>query len=363
MNTYRPRLFYVALVAVAICNLGSVCTIGQNPSTSTAAAKSCVGLHCAFVRIVHVTSYGKNGDLKYIIASGKAGTYILSCLTFECQVPVEGKEYEYSELAVTEPGDDRYAFLTGPAVQHGQYHLEVIVPELPTLDVRALIGQCQRADRFATEGDCGRWIFRKQAIEKAPCPDPGAASACKSFQELVRANDPDVMDDLAHQDHVYACFLPGKEDFFEVIFSEPTPFGFGAPSGDETKEGVPSNALTEPGGSEFAYYTNGVGDENKTLHNLGTWIYYPLGEKTDPQSLKRNASSKQAQFKGKNIEIDSDRWALTETYKNQAGTETQHTVTVQLATGRFREQFVLTASGRDTSDTSGRCLIVSSDYF
>jgi hypothetical protein len=71
MNTYRPRLFYVALVAVAICNLGSVCTIGQNPSTSTAAAKSCVGLHCAFVRIVHVTSYGKNGDLKYIIASEK----------------------------------------------------------------------------------------------------------------------------------------------------------------------------------------------------------------------------------------------------------------------------------------------------
>ena len=77
----------------------------------------------------------------------------------------------------------------------------------------------------------------------------------------------------------------------------------------------------------------------------------------------RNATSKQAQFKGKNIEIAGDHWSLTETYKNKADTETRHTVRVQLATGRFKENFVLTQTGKDFGESFGRCMIIPSDYF
>jgi hypothetical protein len=320
-------------------------------------------LHCVFVRVDHVSILGSAGDLKYVTAFGRAGTYILSCVGKGCQVPIEGKEYEYSEQPMKEPGDLHYAYLTGPHVNHEEYQLEVIVPELPLSEVRNLIGRCQSSSRFADEADCGKWIARKLAIQRAASPDPEAATAFKSFQELIRANDPDLIDDLAHQDHVDVCFLPGKDEFFEVVFSEPNAFGFKPPDEDQVKEGVSKRALTALGGSEITYYKNGIGDEDRSLHNIGNWIYFPVGDKTDPQSMQRNATSNQARFKGKNIEIEDGRWTLTETYKNQSGTETRHTVTVQLTTGRFKENFVLDETGREVSEGSGRCLIVPSDYF
>jgi hypothetical protein len=363
VNPYRLSFFSTALAVIVFIRFGSLSALAQKDSTPAPVKKQCAGLHCAFVRIDHVSKLGSGGNLKYITAFGKAGTYILSCVGTECPVPIEGKEYEYSDQPVKEPGYDHFAFLTGPNVNHEQYDLDVIVPELPLSEVRNLIGECQSSDQFADEADCGKWIARKLAIQRAACPDPEAAIACKSFQELVRANDPEVMNDLAHQDHVYACFLPGKDEFFEVRFSEPSWFGFRPPTAEQVKDGVSSDALTISGGSEFAYYKNGVWEENLSVHNIGNWLYFPLGDKTDLQSMRKNATSKRAQFKGKNIEIEDDRWTLTETYKNQADTETRHTVTVQLATGRFKENFVLTRTGKDVGESSGRCMIVPSDYF
>jgi hypothetical protein len=362
MNAYRPSLCYATLaIAVFLC-VGSLSAPAQRVSSTALANESCSGLHCAFLRVDAVS--GK--DLKYITASGKDGTYILSCLDYAslpCQLPIQGQEYEYSEMPVTDQSDDRYAFLTGPHVNHEQYTLEVIVPELPLSEVRNLIEECQSSVRFADEADCGKWITRKLAIQRAACPDPEAVVACNSFKELVRANDPYVMDDLAHADHVYACFLPGKDEFFEAIFWEPSYMAFSRPDEDQVKEGVPSNALTAPDMSEFAYYKNGIGDENRSIGDTGNWIYSPLGGKTDYATLRKNATSKRAEFKGKTIEIEGDRWTLSQTYKNQAGTETTHTVTVQLATGRFKEDFVLTRTGQNMGENSGRCLIVPSKYF
>jgi hypothetical protein len=277
-------------------------------------------------------------------------------------VPIEGRDYEYSEQQVEDLADDRHAFLTGSGLNHEQYSLDVIIPHLSAAEVHNLIATCRSSDQSAGESACGRWVRRKLAIQKMACPDSLAATACNSFKELVRANDANVMHDLTHSDHVYACFLPDKDEFFEVIFSEPNSSGFAPPSAEQIKEGVPPNALTISGGSRFAYYKNGVEDEKMSLHNLGNWIYFPLGNKTDPQSLRQNATSKRAEFKGNNIEIEDDRWILTETYKNQAGTDTRHTVTVQLATGRFEQSFVLTEIGGDAGEP-GRCMIVPSDYF
>lgn len=361
MQNFRPGLYRATLVLAAFICFDSLSAFPQPVSHRVAVRGNCSGLHCATVRIDHVTALGK--DLRYITASGTDRTYILSCLAYQCQLPVRGHDYEYSEMPVSDPSDSRYVFLTGVQVKHEQYALEAIVPELPIAEVRRLIGQCQSTDQLATEADCGKWLARKVMTQHSGCPNTEASIACNSFLGLVEANDRDLMDDLAHQDHVYACFLPGKDEFFEVTFSEPTWFGFGPPSDTQVKDGVPSDALTAVGGSEFAYYKNGVGDEDMTVHNLGNWIFFPLGNKADPQWMRKNATSKQAHFKGKNIEIDGDRWILTETYKNRAGAETTHTVTVQLATGRFQQNFLLSGTGQELHESSGRCLIVPSDYF
>lgn len=353
----RLGLYSAALATAGFIYFGSLSALPQKVSSSARAKRPCAGLHCALVVVDHVSPAGSNGELKYITASGKPGTYILSCPASQCQAPVEGNRYEYSEQPVTDFTDHRYAFLTGSGLSHQQYSLEVFIPQLSAADARNLIATCRSTDPSADEAACGRWIRRKLAIQKTACPDSSAATACNSFKELVRANDAGVMSDLAHSDHVYACFLPEKDEFFEVTFSDPASSGFAPPSAEQIKEGVPPNALTVSGSSRFAYYKYGVEDEKMSLHNFGNWIYFPHGDK-----LRENATSKRAEFKGRNIHIEDDRWTLTETYNNQAGTQTRHTVTLQLATGRFEQSFVLAQVGGD-GGVPGRCIIAPSDYF
>lgn len=364
MNNCRFAPLSSVLAVFIFVSFASLSAFSQELSASTQAQKSCAEMHCDFVQVDQVSKLGPDdARLKYITASGKAGTYILSCIGQDCQEPIEGKAYEYYDQPMDEFRTDRWAFLSGPNVNHQQYDLEVIVPELPFSEVRKLITECKSSDELANEVDCGKWIRRKLAIQRTACPDPAASSACNSFQELVRANDPYVMNDLAHQDHIYTCFLPAKDEFFEATFSEPTWFSFHPASAEQVKEGVPSHALVSFGGSEFAYYKGGVVDKNKSLHNIGKWIYYPFNGKIDQEWKQNVTPSKRAEFKSKNIEIEGDHWTLTDIYKNQANTETRHTVTVQLATGRFQENFALTGTGKDISENSGKCLIVPSDYY
>lgn len=353
---------YFALATAGFVYFSPLSALSQNVSGSAPAKRPCAGWHCALVVADQVSSAGSRGELKYIIASGKAGTYILSCLASQCQVAIEGNKYEYSEQPGNDFADHRYAFLTGPGLNHQQYSLELFIPKLSAAEVRNLIATCQSSDQPADEAACGKWIRRKLAIQKTDCPDPSAATACNSFKELVRANDSNVMYDLAHSDHVYACFLPDKDEFFEVTFSDPANSGFARPSADQIKQGVPSNALTIAGRSDLHYYKDGVADEKMSLHDIGNWVYFPVGDKSGPQSMGQNATSNRAEFKGKNIEIEDDRWSLTETYKNQVGTDTTHTITLQLATGRFEQSFVLTELGGNGGEP-GRCIIAPSDYF
>jgi hypothetical protein len=358
------KIYTHILVVTTLVLLATIRPVsGQVPTTAT--RKPCDGLRCDSVLIDHVSRPGgPKTPLIYITATGKMGVSILSCI-YECKVPLEGKVYAYSEQKPEERSfGEQYIFLTGPNENHEQYQLEVVVPELTLSTVKGLMRKCQASDRFVSEPECAKWIRRKLSLEKTPCPDVESTKACKSFEELLQADDPDLMSDLAQQDHIYACFLPDEDVFFEVNFSEPSWFNFAKPSDEQIKDGISPNALTVLGGSEIAYYTNGIWDENKSLHIIGNWIYYRLGEKTDDfKSMRMNATSKRAQFKGQEIEIDNDRWALSETYKNRANTQTRHSLTLQPSTGRFKETYEVTGNGGDLRESNGRCLIVPTDTF
>jgi hypothetical protein len=237
----------------------------------------------------------------------------------------------------------------------------------PVVDPQTLIDQCRQAGQL-NPAECARWAARAQPIEQSPCPDKRAATACRSFQELMHDGDSALMNDFAHQDHVYVCFLPGdvshttKDEFFKVTFSDPAPASFAAPLPAQLKAGVPATALAAPGESDFAYFRAGVRDSDSSFHNLGNWIYSP-DVQTDLATMRRNADFHLAHFKGPNIEITNDEWKLTETYRNDADTMTKHTVTVQLATGRFRQEFALADSGQIQAETDGRCLIAPPAVF
>jgi hypothetical protein len=66
---------------------------------------------------------------------------------------------------------------------------------------------------------------------------------------------------------------------------------------------------------------------------------------------------------GPNIEITSDEWRFTETYRNDADAMTKHTVTIQLATGRYVQEYSLADSGKVQVEQDGRCLIAPSGAY
>lgn len=226
-------------------------------------------------------------------------------------------------------------------------------PATPATDSQFLIDQCRSAGQLAP-ADCTRWVQRKLALTRSPCPDKTAAKACRSFQELLRDNDSGIMADLAGQDHVYVCFLPNVDEFFKVTYSEPAAGAFTKASTAQVKEGVPATALAAPGAADFAYFRSGVRDSDSSVHDSGNWIEPPP---PDPRASPQSPELRPARFQGKTIEITSDEWKLTETYPNDTGTHTRHTVTLQLATGRFRQEFVLADSGKTQAQNTGRCLI------
>lgn len=230
-------------------------------------------------------------------------------------------------------------------------------PQKPApLDTQSLIDQCQRTGQFPTAADCARWATRKQAIEQSACPDKRATTACRSFRELLHDNDAGMMNDFAHQDHVYVCFMPGIDEFFKVTYFGPSSTGFISPTPGQIKAGVPPNALAVAGESDFDYFSKGVRDTDASFHNQGNWIYLPPVQ-ANPDTLRQNLNSRDAYFKGKNIEIAGDEWKLTESYRNDTNALIKHTVTVQLATGRFRQEYAVADSGSVQTQNDGRCLI------
>ncbi|HTX75505.1 MAG TPA: hypothetical protein VMD29_04795 [Terracidiphilus sp.] len=222
-------------------------------------------------------------------------------------------------------------------------------------DASTLLDQCVRGGQL-TAADCSKWVSRSQALTSAPCPDSRGATACRSFRELLRSDDTALMNDLARQDHVYVCFLPNVDEFFKVTYSDPSRFAFASPSPDEQKDGVPSDALIARGGSAFVYYRSGVEDSNSGVSDTGNWIYVAANT-ADPDTMRANLNVHDARFESKHITISADEWKLTETYTSESGSQLRHTVALQLATGRFRQEFALRDSGQVQGASNGRCLI------
>lgn len=232
----------------------------------------------------------------------------------------------------------------------------------PAADAQSLIDQCRSAGQLASATDCASGTIRMKRIEQSTCPDKRAATACRSFQELLHDNDAGLIDDIFHQDHLYICFIPDKDEFFKVTYAEPSAANFTTPSPEQLKEGVPPGSLTASGESDFAYFESGVRVPDSSFHNLGNWIYLsPVA--ADPDTVRQSANFRLAHFKGKNIEIADDEWQLAETYQDDADTTIKHTVTIQLATGRFRQAFAVADSGKVQLETNGRCLIAPSTGF
>lgn len=228
--------------------------------------------------------------------------------------------------------------------------LAVTSPALLTAQKRdsasqnSLIAACKAKDSKLTTNECATWLKRADFARKASCPDTSATAACASFQELLSTSDVDLLDDFAQKDHVYVCFRPREDIFMEIYFLD-------ASNGVwSRKDNDPREIRVEHfGGAGIAYYKEGIGSGDMSFHDMGTWT--SIAYKDDLAANQNDPSL--TTFQGDRILIQGSHFEANEKYKNEAGTETNHSLTLQLSTGRFVESYK--SSNLDKTN-SGRCL-------
>lgn len=341
---------------------------------------------CIFVHVDAVSYYDSQAQdksglkapmINNIMVSNGQGTYLMTCSPKEehCIAPKIGANYEFVDKGEKwivakdfsiEYTHKKTVFLVGEEFL-GAYWLEAHVPITPGSEVQRLIATCRAKQDFPDETRCARWLNRKEEARKAPCPDAEATLACRSFQDLLAAND--FMGDFAEKEHVFTCFRKNEDMFFNLWFTEP------GESPDAWEQDPKGRTLTHFGSAAFDYYKQGIWDFNLSVGSWGKWRYFPAGPVCDAMCQKEATSGNSVyedQHNGESpsnepnkpegsLRIDNERAVLTESYNNKSGSRTTHEVIVQLSTGRFTERYKWPKSNSidETEESTGRCLILT----
>jgi hypothetical protein len=217
-------------------------------------------------------------------------------------------------------------------------HSQKTIGKSRVSNTKAELAQCKSSYPGFTDSQCTTLVKRTDYVKNTDCPDRDAYYACKSFRELVKAQDADIVRDLAQQDHIYACFRPEDDVFSEVVFSNP----------------ASSTVASHEGTVAINYYKSGVKSSDMSIRNTGQWKSVAASQPISfdaPHRLPVGAT-----FQGDNIRIQDARLEATETYKNTDGLDTTHTYTLQLSTGRFIETYEVQAPNK--TEYPGRCLVM-----
>lgn len=302
--------------------------------------------------------------------SDSQNTYQLTCNRENktCIAPAPGTEYQLVAIQEEKPEDlddhegeyphrGKAAYLKNANVTLGPYWMVAEMPRVGISAFQKLIEKCNA--QGLNENDCTKWLTRRARMREAGCPDSGAPVACHSFQQLLGAADPDIMDLFGRLEHVYVCSHSQEDVFLTLWFPEPSEWHWSKANAEEQKVfGLQSGTLMQITGPGVSYYNKGVKDENAHISEIGVWSYLPLTSDITPSSLARLATSNDAKFNGKTFQIDGTRIAVSESYKNSNGKEIKHTLVVQRSTGRFAEAYAEDASGHTVLSYSGKCLVV-----
>jgi hypothetical protein len=340
------RLVTTSILMLASLGIGQQQTKTGLSATRRTPQSTCVRPQCIVVHVDGVSKGLESNPVERMIAtvrlSDSKRTYQLTCNPEikTCVLPTDGAEYQLIAIPGEKPEDledhegeyphyGKTAFLKAANVRLGPYWMVAEMPPIQTSAFQRLIAECSAREQGLNENDCIKWLARRARMQEAGCPDPDAAVACHSFQQLLGAADPDIMDLFARLEHVYVCFYPQEDAFFSLWFSEPSEWHWRKANADEQKVfGVQNGSLIQIAGPGVYYYNKGVQDENAHISELGVWSYLPLSSDITPSSLALLATSSDAKFGGKTFQIDGTRVAVSESYKNRDGT-----------TGRFAETY------------------------
>lgn len=375
-----PPRFTNAL-AIASFTLGATSFAAQSAAGSahqfTCAKPQCIVVHVDGISKdypgdVYTGEVSTEANRRNVRVSDAKRTYQLTCNLENkaCTTPEIDSQWQLITIRKEKPGylDDREGefphngfevFLKASNRTLGPYWLVSDMPLLKAGAFQQLIVECRTKEQGLNENDCTRWLARRAQTLEKNCSATDTQVACDSFQGLIRASDPDLLDLFARLEHAYVCFRPHEDIFFTIWFMEPSEWLWSkADEGERKAFSLQNGMLTQIAGPGVYYYNKGVRDENADISEIGVWSYLPLTSDITPSSLARLATSNDAKFNGKTFQIDGTRISVSESYKNSNGKEIKHTLVVQRSTGRFAESYDEDPSGHTVLTYSGQCLVV-----
>jgi hypothetical protein len=245
-----------------------------------------------------------------------------------------------------------------------------------------------------------------KTIPTIKCTDPGSMVACKSFRQLVEAQDKGLLRSLTGNVNVksrhfaYVC-LPPKDDIFKIIeFYEPQPDEYRPYSPPDVAtnppyqlielqafpddEGKPEQQLLdtqkkwyEEHSDSFLYDFGDVsldswvdGIQTAYVHDWGKWrrhvaqrhsqlnegVYFESAHQWLAQFNEANANQLSV-VDGREhprISVGDTGISVQYSFKNKNNDYTEYTLNIQRSTGRFTESFA--ATGLAPFEDSGTCM-------
>jgi hypothetical protein len=212
-------------------------------------------------------------------------------------------------------------------------------------------------------------LFGTLSAAGQSCPDQKARAACQSFHELLSSKDENLLM-RSRSDSALACFRENEDWFFTVTWDWPdahlwevkmrTPAGEPASvplifvderlSDGFTKLDPDAHQL---GSVMIESYNNGIYEGGEGF--FGDWQAGLNKGRAEPwrimtSEIDPSASGLERQ---RSIRIDRVGIVASSAFANAKNGTTQHTITIQLSTGRFSEEF---EAGETKIEYSGRCM-------
>lgn len=171
------------------------------------------------------------------------------------------------------------------------------------------------------------------------CPS-ASESACDSYQELVKAADPEVTSPTVK----YACFHDDDDVFFTIQASRDYVPADTFYKWNEWTAQYDLYGHPVPGSVYLQTYVRGVQDESRmpSIYTAGHW------------SLSETESTYVGEKLG-SVFIDDDKIFADSSYHNLEGKKVEYSLTIQRSTKRFSENFLGDTGSIDIMHT-GRCI-------
>lgn len=169
--------------------------------------------------------------------------------------------------------------------------------------------------------------------------------SCGSFMELVENKDPEVLGMTSSDKRAFVCLREDEDTFVIVSWLKPLKSEFW-PS-NILADAAPRDEVRSAGAAAYVDCRGGIAE----VANFHLWRGFWTAE--NKASVDQASFSAGTKDKTEWANIDSSEAKLVFRYKNSMRTFTSYSITINLSTGRFLEEFV---SGEIIAEQRGHCL-------